>query len=170
MTTNRDAAFWIDRLKLIKHPEGGYFREIYRSGERIPGEALPERFSGSRPFCTSIYFLITGEDFSRFHRLQADEIWHLYAGSSLTIYAINPQGILSQILLGEDIEAGEVFQAVVPAGSWFAARPNDPGGYSLVGCTVAPGFEYGDFELGNREALIRQFPQHSRLIEELTRE
>lgn len=166
---NSQAAYWIDKLKLIKHPEGGYFREIYRSSEQIPGNSLPERFSGPRSFCTSIYYLLEGNDFSGFHRLSSDEIWHFYTGSSLAIHSINPQGILSQILLGNDFENGEVFQAVIPAGCWFAAKPNDPESFILIGCTVAPGFDFNDFELGSRGELIKKFPQYKQLIERFTR-
>lgn len=166
----KGAAYWIKKLNLVRHPEGGYFGEIYRSSEIIQAAHLPERFEGSRALSTSIYFLINKDDFSSFHRLRADEIWHFYNGSSLTIYTINPRGILSQIFLGSDFESGEVFQAVVPAGSWFAARVNDPRGFSLVGCTLAPGFDYADFELGVRADLLKLFPQHQTIIRQLTRD
>lgn len=165
----KTAAYWIEKLSLMEHPEGGYFREIYRSAESNPGEYLPERFKGPRAFSTSIYYLLEGSDFSSFHRLKADEVWHFYSGCPLTIYSINPQGILSQIILGNDLAGGEVFQAVVPAGSWFAAASNDSHSYTLVGCTVSPGFDMDDFELGDRGELVKQFPQHRRIIEQLTR-
>lgn len=166
----KTATYWIEHLKLTRHPEGGYFREIYRSPEMLPGSCLPERFSGDHSFCTSIYFLLAGTDFSAFHRLNADEIWHFYTGAALTIYCIHSDGVLSQIFLGEDFESGELFQAVVPAGAWFAARLSREDSFALVGCTVAPGFEFEDFELGKRAELLRQFPQHRELIEQLTRE
>ncbi|RMF60538.1 MAG: cupin domain-containing protein [Calditrichaeota bacterium] len=165
----KPAGYWIDILKLQPHPEGGYYREIYRSNEIVKKEHLPERFNGDRCLATSIYFLLEGNDFSSFHRLKSDEIWNFYTGSSLTIYSIHPNGILTQIFLGDDYEAGEVFQAVVPAGCWFAARVNVSNSYSLVGCTVAPGFEFDDFELGKREQLLKQFPQHQQLIRQFTR-
>lgn len=163
------AAYWIDKLKLTKHPEGGYFREIYRSSGQIPGDSLPEQFGGPRSFSTSIYYLLEGDDFSSFHRLKADEIWNFYAGGSLTIYIINSQGVLSQIFLGSNYDNGEVFQAVVPAGSWFAAQPNHIHSFTLVGCIVAPGFDFADFELGSRGKLIKKFPQHKTIIEKYTR-
>lgn len=166
----KDASYWIKKLNLARHPEGGYYREIYRSSETLETTQLPARFEGPRALSTAIYFLIEKEDFSGFHRLRADEIWHFYQGSSLTIYSINPQGILSQIVLGSDFEGGEVFQAVVPGGSWFGARVNDPRGFSLVGCTMAPGFDYADFELGKRADLLKQFPQHQTIIRQLTRD
>jgi predicted cupin superfamily sugar epimerase len=165
----KTAAYWIEKLNLIEHPEGGYFREIYRSEETIPGEHLPERFTGPRAFSTSIYYLLEGNDFSSFHRLRSDEIWHFYTGGSLTIYIINSQGVLSQIFLGPNFDIGEVFQAVVPAGCWFAAQPNHIRSFTLVGCTVAPGFDFADFELGGRGELIKKFPQHKTIIEKFTR-
>lgn len=165
----RDASYWIEKFKLIEHPEGGYYREIYRSGEQIPAASLPQRYRGPRAFSTSIYFLLKGEDFSTFHRLHSDEIWHFYAGGSLTVYSINPHGVLSQILLGDDFENGEVFQAVIPQGSWFAAQPNEAQSFSLIGCTVAPGFDFQDFEIGERGALIKLFPQHREIISRFTR-
>ncbi len=167
---NKTATYWIEHLTLTRHPEGGYFREIYRSPEVIPKSCLPNRFGGERSFCTSIYFLLEGADFSAFHRLNGDELWHFYTGAPLTIYCIHSDGVLSQIFLGEDFESGELFQAVVPAGAWFAARVSREDAFALVGCTVAPGFDFSDFELGKRGELIDQFPQHRELIEQLTRE
>jgi len=163
-----DADYWIKKLSLIRHEEGGYYREIYRSPRQVPQSCLPERFSGPRPFGTSIYFLLENEQISAMHRLQADEIWHFYTGGSLTIYIINPQGICSHIFLGDDFENGEVYQAMVPAGSWFGAKLNKTDTYALVGCTMTPGFDYSDFELGNRGVLIKKFPQHREIIEMLT--
>ena len=164
-----NADYWIKKLSLIRHEEGGYYREVYRASEQIQQTCLPNRFSGSRPFGTSIYFLLDNDQISTMHRLQADEIWHFYAGSSLTIYIINPQGICSHIFLGNDFENGEAYQAVVTAGSWFGAKLNKTDAYALVGCTMAPGFDYNDFELGNRGELIKKFPQHREIIEMLTR-
>ena len=163
------AEYWIRKLKLEKHPEGGYYREVYRSGRVIPHGALPEGCEGSRSFSTSIYFLLAGEDFSALHRMKSDEMWHFYAGTSLTTYWIDPSGKLGRIALGADAEAGEVFQEVVPAGTWFGAKVNDPASYSLMGCTVAPGFDFRDFELGKREILLHEYPRHARIIRMLTR-
>ncbi len=167
---DRNAAYWIEKFKLIEHREGGCYREIYRSGEQIPAGSLPPRYKGPRVFSTAIYYLLKGEDFSAFHRLHSDEIWHFYTGSSLTIYSINPHGVLSQVLLGNDFESGEVFQAVIPLGSWFAAQPIEVHSFSLVGCTVSPGFDIGDFEMGERGELIKLFPQHREIITRFTRE
>lgn len=149
------------------HPEGGYFAEAYRATETIPQSALPGRFSGDRPFSTAIYFLLESHHTSALHRIQADEVWHFYAGDPLNVFVISSTGELTVIRLGNDPERGEVFQAVVPAGSWFGSKPAPGGTYSLTGCTVAPGFDFADFELADRTALLAQFPQHREVIEQL---
>jgi predicted cupin superfamily sugar epimerase len=163
------SAYWIEKLGLQPHPEGGYFRQTYKSELKIAGGAL-RGFTGTRAASTAIYFLLEGDNFSAFHRLRSDEIWHFYAGSALTVHVISPGGEYSEILLGNDTESGQVFQAIVRAGSWFASHVRDWKGWALVGCTVAPGFEFEDFEMGPRERLIREYPQHARLITRLSRE
>jgi uncharacterized protein len=160
----------IQHLKLLPHPEGGYYIETYRSKETIAKAALPGRFGGDRNFSTAIYFLIPAGQFSAFHRIEADELWHFYEGQTLYVYVIHRQGNLEIIRLGNDIEQGEVFQAMVPAGSYFASRPSENEGYSLVGCTVAPGFDFEDFELSDKKELQKLYPQHNDLIEELCRD
>jgi hypothetical protein len=165
----RDACYWIDRLGLQRHPEGGWYGEVYRATEPILPAGLPPRYEGPRAAGTAIYFMLAGEDFSAFHRLQSDEIWHFYAGCSLTIHRIDPQGVATQAVLGPDAERGQQFQVVIPHGYWFAAVLDTPGAYCLMGCTVAPGFDFRDFELGARDVLVRQFPQHADLIRQLTR-
>jgi predicted cupin superfamily sugar epimerase len=164
------AGYWIEKLGLVPHPEGGYYRQTYRSELSIPKEALPAEFGGSRAASTAIYFLLEGENFSAFHRLQSDEVWHFYAGEALVVHVIERGGECSRILLGRDPEAGQVLQAVVRAGCWFASHVADWKSWALVGCTVAPGFEFEDFEMGKREELVRLYPQHGKLIERLTRE
>lgn len=164
----RNAAYWIEKLALQEHPEGGYFRQVYCSSERIERAALPPRFGGVRSFSTAIYFLLSGRDRSALHRIKSDELWHFYDGSPLTVHVIDPSGSYRPILLGRDCEAGQVFQAVVEAGCWFGATVDDPAAYALVGCTVAPGFDYDDFELADREALLQLYPQHRAVIERLT--
>lgn len=166
----QQASFWIKKFSLKQHPEGGYFTETYRSSEIIEKDALPERFKGSRCFSTGIYFLLEAHHFSAFHRIQSDEMWHFYAGDALEIFVIESEtGNLEIIRLGNDPEKEETFQAVVPAGSWFASRPCAGSSYALVGCTVSPGFDFEDFEMAERTALQTLFPQHSGLIRELTR-
>jgi predicted cupin superfamily sugar epimerase len=161
------AAYWIDRLHLNRHPEGGWFRETYRAAETIPADSLPARFERPRSFSTAIHYLLEQGDFSALHRLKADEIWHFYYGDPLTVHVITPEGERYEILLGPDAEQGGRFQAVVPAGCWFGAETS--AGYSLVGCTLAPGFDFGDFEMGDRDGLTILFPKHATLIARMTR-
>jgi predicted cupin superfamily sugar epimerase len=168
MGSMKDAAYWIDKLQMEKHPEGGYYRETYRSEESLREDCLPDRFPGERTLATAIYFLLPGDEISALHRIRSDEIWHFYTGSSLSIYRIDEVGNLSRIILGNDYERGEVFQAVVRAGCWFGAMVDVRGSFSLVGCTVAPGFDYSDFEMGRREELIDAYPQHRSIIERLS--
>ncbi len=165
----KSAAYWIKTLDLKPHPEGGYYRETYRSEEIIHPHHLPGRFDGPRNVSTAIYFLLLGHQVSLLHRIKCDEVWHFYAGSSLTLDMIDSTGKQSTVVLGSDASGGEVFQAVVPTGSWFGAAVNDPASFALVGCTVAPGFDFHDFELGNRNELLSKFPQHHNLILWLTK-
>jgi predicted cupin superfamily sugar epimerase len=167
---DKDAQYWIDRLSLSRHPEGGYYRVTYQSALTIVQEALPSAFHGNRSASTAIYFLLAQEDFSAFHRIASDELWHFYAGSALVVYVIDPEGNDSELHLGDGFEAGEVFQATVKAGCWFASRLKDPAGFALVGCTVAPGFDFADFEMAKRSELTTRYPKHQKLIEELTRQ
>ncbi len=165
---DKTANEWIEQLDLKPHPEGGYYREVYRSSELIPAEALPERFNKSHVFGTSIYFLLNGKQISSLHRLKSDEIWHFYSGSSVCISMIFADGTLRQKTLGPHPEEGETFQVVIPRGCWFGAKVTDEKGYALVGCTVAPGFEFDDFELAKRADLLKLFPQHKEIINEFT--
>ena len=156
-------------LGLERHPEGGWFRRTYECADRLGADCLPPRFEGERPVATAILYLLEGWDFSAFHRLKSDEIWHFYEGSPLVLYMLWEGGALHAVTLGRGIERGETFQAITPAGCWFAARVSDPDGFTLVGCTVAPGFDYTDFELANRTALTARYPQHREIIKGLTR-
>lgn len=164
-----DAAWWIQRLGLVEHPEGGCYRETYRSAETLGTDALPGRFREPRSFATAIYYLLRGDQFSALHRIRSDEIWHFYAGAGLVLVMLDEAGNLARAPLGPDPEKGESFQAVVPAGHWFGAMLNDSSGFALVGCTTAPGFEAADLEFADRAALIAHFPQHREIIERLTR-
>lgn len=163
------AQYWIDKLRLEPHPEGGFFRQTYRAPLLIEQSALPDTFRGSRSASTAIYFLLAGEDFSALHRLAADEMWHFYAGDVLLVHNIDSAGNHKVMKLGPNAEAGEQFQCVVPAGHWFGACLERPDGYALMGCTVAPGFDFAEFEMAERAGLIAQYPQHKALIEKLTR-
>jgi predicted cupin superfamily sugar epimerase len=165
-----DARYWIEKLGLEPHPEGGYFRQTFKSGLVVAKEALPAGFTGPRVASTAIYFRLEGENFSAFHRLRSDEVWHFYAGDSLVVHVIEPEGKYFSILLGHDLDAGEVLQAVVPGGYWFASHVADWKSFAVVGCTAAPGFDFEDFEMARREELLRVYPRHRALIERLTRE
>jgi hypothetical protein len=163
----KTAEYWIEKLGLESHVEGGAFKEVYRSPLILKN--LPNTFKGERNAYTSIYFLLKSGDFSAFHRIASDEGWHFYAGTSLTVYEIEQDGILKLHKLGSDVESGETFQTTIKAESWFGSRCEDENGYALVGCTVAPGFDFEDFELAEYESLAAKYPQHKELIKELTR-
>ena len=167
---NESADYWIDKLELLSHPEGGFYKEIYRSDEAISSDALPERYKGERSFSTSIYFLLRENEFSAFHRLQSDEIWHFYSGGPCEFHIITTEGIIIHKVIGRDIEAHQSFQILVPKRSWFAANPVSGSKYSLVGCTMSPGFSFNDFELAKFEALSNQFPMHSEIIRKYSKE
>lgn len=161
----KSAKYWVDRLQLDPHPEGGFFKETYRS----PTTSSFENFSADRHVSTGIYFLLTAGNFSAFHRIKSDEMWHFYTGDPLSIYVIDENGKDHEIKLGLNLDAGEVPQAVVPANCWFASRVKEGGVYGLVGCTVAPGFDFEDFEMADRHQLIDEYPQHEELITSLTK-
>ena len=163
------AAYWIEKLQLTRHIEGGAFREIYRSPLTIPRRSLPVLFQGERNISTSIYFLLEKEEFSAFHRIASDELWHFYFGDPLIVYDIDEKGQLTQHQLGNDPSGNETLQCLVKAGHWFGARLQQGGEYALVGCTVSPGFDFDDFALAHRATLIQQYPQHEALITSLTR-
>lgn len=164
-----DAQRWIDRLDLEAHPEGGYYRETYRSNEYIPASALPARFDDGRDGAALIYFLLPGTSFSALHRIHQDEAWHFYAGAPLTLHQIAPDGTYTTSTLSRAVDEGHRLHAVVPAGTWFGATVAEIDSYALVGCTTVPAFDFADFELAGRTALIEDHPQHKALIEQLTR-
>jgi predicted cupin superfamily sugar epimerase len=160
---------YIQQLGLLPHPEGGYYKEIYRAEGIISQPNLPMRYSGGRAYSTSIYYLLESKDFSSLHRLDSDEQWFHIDGSALTIHSIAPDGTYSQYHIGKNLDKREHPFAVVPHGCWFGGTVNDPDSFSLVGCIVAPGFDFEDFELAERSYLTPLFPQHKELIERLTR-
>jgi predicted cupin superfamily sugar epimerase len=157
----------IEKFELLPHPEGGYFKERYRSAETIPASALPEEFSGDRNFSTAIYFLLEAGDFSAFHKIKSDECWHFYAGETLLVHVIHADGSLETIRLGNNFLGGDRFQFVVPANCWFASEPAPGSAFSFVGCTVAPGFDFEDFEMANADDLILLYPEHVSIIKRM---
>ncbi len=159
--------YWINHLNLLPHPEGGYYKEMYRSSELVSSSALPDRFEGDRNFSTAIYFLLRSEDRSVFHRIKSDEVWHFYQGSTLLIYVLE-QNELKIYRLGSNLEKGESLQVVIPANCWFGAHVEKQNSFALCGCTVAPGFDFRDFEMARQEDLLAAYPKQSEIILRLT--
>ena len=153
----------IDKLQLLPHPEGGFYRETYRSEMKITTENGP-----LRNVSTAIFYLLEGADRSHFHRIKSDELWFFHAGQTLEILVLNDHK-LERILLGNKLEAGELPQACIPANSWFASHVKDESGFSLVSCTVAPGFDFADFEMAERAELLKEFPNFKETVERFTR-
>jgi len=165
----KDAQYWVDKLAMQKHPEGGYFKETYRAAEVIAKTGLPSRYSGKRNFATAIYYLLVENDFSAFHRIKSDETWHFYHGTGLELFEIDSAGNLEKILLGPHPDSDMQFQYTIAAGNWFASSVFEKKGYALMGCTVAPGFDFNDFELADANTLASSFPEHEAIIKALTR-
>ena len=160
----KNAKYWIENLKLLAHPEGGYFKEVYRSSNSF----YPKGFKGKRSYSTSIYFLIEEGNLSHFHRIKSDEIWYYHAGDPLSVFVIHKNGELKKLKIGPNIDNGEVLQTVVPAGTIFGSKT--AGKYSLVGCMVSPGFNFQDFELFKTSYLLKKYPNHETIIKELSKE
>jgi uncharacterized protein len=161
------AAAWIKHLQLTNHIEGGSFKEIYRSQVTFSKGQLPSTFHGNRSACTHIYFLLQKDQFSAFHRIKSDELWHFYDGDPLIVYEIDEQGNLQEHVLGKDVLSGQQLFCVIHAGNWFASRLVHEGDYALAGCTVSPGFDFADFELAKKDELIKLYPQHEALVNQL---
>ena len=161
------AADLVRALDLKPHPEGGWFRETYRASETIPAAALPRRFGGERSISTAIYFLLEAGQCSHLHRIQSDEVWHFYSGDPLLVVEIDTAGNLKTRRLGSPAQGG-TYQHVVPAGVWYGATLAEGGRYALVGCTVAPGFDFSDFALADRARMLGEYPAHQDWIRRLT--
>ncbi len=155
----KSAKYYIKNLDMIPHVEGGYFKESFLSDEIV---------KGNKKLWSSIYFLLKTGEVSNFHRLKSDEMWYYHDGEALTIYMISPDGTLITKQLGKNIEKGEYPQVLVPKGYIFGSAMNNDG-FALVGCMVAPGFEFSDFELFKREDLLTKYPDHTDIILKLTR-
>ena len=159
-----------DILELKPHPiEGGWFVRTYESPFQVPKEALPPAYSGGRHIGTAIYYLLTPETFSELHRLPGDEIFHFYLGDAVELLELRPNGIGALIVLGQDIAAGMRPQHVVPGGVWQGSRLLPGGQYALLGTTMAPGFDYADYDTGSRGRLVAQYPEQRERITALTR-
>ena len=166
-----EAAAIIAALGLVQHPkEGGWFRETFRAAEALPVAALGGRYGGARAVSTAIYYLLTPSTFSALHRLASDEVFHFYAGDAVEQLRLYADGRGEIVTIGNDLAAGHRPQVVVPRGVWQGARLAPGGRYALLGCTVAPGFDYADYESGNGAALAAVFPRFSRWIATLAAE
>ncbi|CEG26159.1 cupin domain-containing protein [Bacillus sp. B-jedd] len=150
------AEYWINQLGLEPHPEGGFYRQTYKSGEEVPGR--------ERVLYTSIYFLMTTGNISHLHRLQSDELWYFHAGDSLSVHMIHENGEYEEVRLGLNLEKGEVLQLLVPKNTIFGSSVLQENAFALVGCMVSPGFEFKDFEMFTQEELLREYPQHEEVI------
>jgi predicted cupin superfamily sugar epimerase len=159
-----DGSHWIEALDLLPHPEGGHYRETWRAPLAVEAAG----FDGPRSASTAIWFLLRAGERSLLHRIRSDEVWHLYDGGPLALHVIRPDGTHEAITLGREPGLGRLPQAVVPAGAWFGALPAEGADWALVGCTVAPGFEFEDLELASRRALVTRFPQHREVVHALT--
>ncbi len=162
MTTT--IAALVRALKLRPHPEGGFYRETFRSRVVVPRAGLPGRFPGARPAATSILYLLPAGARSAWHRIRSDELWSFHLGGPLRLCEISPPGTPRCTLIGPQVDRRQVLQHVVPAGSWFAAKPAPGTPYTLVGCMVAPGFEFEDFEMARAGALERRYPKLRKLV------
>ena len=157
------AAYWIEHLNLRRHPEGGYYKEIFRSQQRVMRVGARK----VRQALTSIYYLLEGTDFSGFHRIASDELWYFHKGSPLLIHAIDEKGIHTALELS-DTHSGNLSIAV-KAGLWFAVEVRSNEGFALVSCAVAPGFEFAEFEMARKEEMMVLYPQHTALLDKLCR-
>ena len=166
-----DARTLIEKLGLKPLPiEGGYFVETYRCDEVIAASALDGRYGREKALSTAIYYLLTPETVSLIHRLRSDEVFHFYAGDPVDMLQLMPDGLHARVLIGSDIEAGQTPQVVVPRGVWQGCRLMTGGRWALMGTTVAPAFDYGDYESGDRDELISRYPDCAELIRTLTRD
>lgn len=156
-----------NQFQLEPHPEGGFYKETYRSSGYVNN---PYPGAQQRAFSTGIYFLLVAGNFSAFHRIKQDEMWHFYDGDSINLHIISKGGEYSQVTIGSNFEKGEVPQFVVHAGDWFASEVSVKDGYALAGCTVSPGFDFEDFEMARRDNLLNEFPEFSTVIRRLTRD
>lgn len=159
-----DKSYWIEKLNLVKHPEGGYYKEVYRSADEL--SVNRDESTQGRSLLTSIFFLLDSENYSAFHRIKSDELWYFHTGDAITIHVIDKQGNYQEkILSNKQNENASLFH-LVEAGSWFASEVKNKDAFALVSCAVAPGFDFEDFELAD-ERLMVQYPKHKELIKRL---
>ncbi len=159
------AEYWIQNLDLKPHPEGGFYKEMFRSNILINKDELPVGYKSSRRLATSIFYLLRSEDISRLHRLKSDELWYFHYGSAVRIMYIDHVGKKHTKMLGSNLEKAEYFSMHIPAGNIFAAEVQEPNSFSVFSCVVSPGFEFEDFEMFDKEDLIQAYPKHIDFIE-----
>ncbi|MGE0269339.1 MAG: cupin domain-containing protein [Candidatus Omnitrophota bacterium] len=160
----------IKQLGLRPHPvEGGYYLETYRSEEMIPVVGLPARYEGTRNFSTTIFYLLTPKTFSAIHRLPTDETFHFYLGDPVEMLHLFEDGSTQRYILGHDILNGHEVQLMVPRMVWQGCRLKRGGKYALMGCTVAPGFDFNDYKTARRDELTERYPHEKKLITSLTK-
>ncbi|MGE7118855.1 cupin domain-containing protein [Peribacillus sp. NPDC046944] len=165
-----DANYYVTKLGMEPHPEGGFYKRTFESEERTSDQELSVEFEGKRKLYTSIFFLLGSNDISHLHRLKSDELWYYHAGSPLTIHVIDEKGDYKERKLGINLDEGEIPQVLVPKNSIFGSSVMDEDTFSLVGCMVSPGFEFQDFELFTQEELLSKYPQHRDVITKLAYE
>ncbi|MFJ7678648.1 cupin domain-containing protein [Peribacillus sp. NPDC097198] len=165
-----DANYYVTKLGMEPHPEGGFYKRTFESEERTSDQELSVEFEGKRKLYTSIFFLLGSTDISHLHRLKSDELWYYHAGSPLTIHVIDENGDYKERKLGINLDEGEVPQVLVPKNSIFGSSVREEDTFSLVGCMVSPGFEFQDFELFTQEELLSKYPQHREVIMKLAYE
>lgn len=158
----------VNKYSLVPHPEGGYYKQTFKSKDNI---VPPARFGENEELSagTAIFFLLSGEDFSAWHKLNMAETWHYYGGGDLKLYIIEPNRKLTTVTLGNPLSDNTIPQYTIEPNKYFSAELSDKEDYCFVGCTVSPGFEFRHFELANRNAFSKQYPEHSDLIKRLTR-
>lgn len=150
----------VSQFNLQAHPEGGFYSETYRSDQLTASQ--------DRNLVTCIYFLLTSENVSNFHRIKSDEMWFFHEGSSLTVHTLDPQNGHLQHAVGNEIQKGQTPQLVVPKNTIFGSSVTDENSYSFVSCVVAPGFDFNDFELFTQDALLEEYPESESIIRQLT--
>jgi len=164
-----NATEWKEHLDLEPHPEGGAYRETYRSDGALPEAALPERFDGERHAAAHIYYLLPAGDVSALHRIRQDELWHVYDGGPATLHIFRPDGTYHAEVLGRNPAEGGRLHAVVPAGAWFGLTIGATADFLLAGCTTVPAFDFADFELAEEKTLLDRYPEQEDVVRRLTR-
>jgi len=167
MAITFNAEYWIKKLNLTRHIEGGYFRESYKAIEKIEKQSLPDRYDGNRSFSSSIYYLLKYDEVSKIHRILSDEMWYFHCGSSATLYMFGNNQSMVIKKLGLKIDEFEFPQVLIPKGTYFGAEVNDKKSFILASCHVSPGFDYNDYNIPKKELMISEYPKYTNIINKL---